>query len=372
MSSKFDRTIDNRWRPDLESSQRRVREEERADVHYSRELSFVPARRKAFEPYDAQTAALMRRQAELERLPHGERVAELVEKWRWIDRMKTPEEKQRFLEPKIEAVRRNPEENEDLVIFLMLAFEPVRRGVSKAFVSVQCGLKPEPRDVNWGNREEARMLRLIEREGLYDVTREGALEAVFRYPSPPPDRFFSWLRETIAHRALDKLRGDLPEPETAGAHRPEAEALQNALAGFDQAVEPRMRDRRGLREWRARIEMRDVFDVVEDFFSHDPVREACQAAVGRLPRAQREVIDGYFFKEIDVPQLAEERGVSSSTVYNQKAAAQATMHGDDVFFSALHALNRVRDRARAKHLAETYPDGVMPDGRRIVVIDSAA
>ena len=31
----FDGTIDNRWRPDLESSQRRVREEERAEVVHS-------------------------------------------------------------------------------------------------------------------------------------------------------------------------------------------------------------------------------------------------------------------------------------------------------------------------------------------------
>jgi len=39
--------IDNRWRPDLESSQRRIRDEELEDlsekVVYSRELSFVPA-----------------------------------------------------------------------------------------------------------------------------------------------------------------------------------------------------------------------------------------------------------------------------------------------------------------------------------------
>jgi Sigma-70, region 4 len=118
--------------------------------------------------------------------------------------------------------------------------------------------------------------------------------------------------------------------------------------------------------------MRDVFDVVEEFFEHDPVREACQAAVGRLPRAQRDVIEGYFFKELDVPAIAEERGASKSTVYNQKAAAQSTMHADDVFFSALSSLNCVGDRARVLYLAEKYPDGVLPDGRRLVVIDNAA
>jgi hypothetical protein len=200
--------------------------------------------------------------------------------------MKDASEKQRFLEPLIEAVRRDPVANEHLVIFLMLAFEPVRRGVSRVFVDAHSGLTPQPRDVNWSNRPEAQMIRHIERESLYDVTREAALEAVFRYPTPPPGKFFVWLRETIAHRALDKLGGDLPEAETARALGAEAAAMQAALAGLEQVDEPRLRDGRGLRAWRDQIHMRDVFDVVEEFFAHDPVREACKAAVGRLPRAE--------------------------------------------------------------------------------------
>src|SRR5450759_2096951 len=140
----FDRIVDNRWRPDLASSQRRVREEEFEEslpdgeeepkVLYSRELSFVPARRKAFEAHDAQTVALIRRLAELERLPHGEPVGKLLEHWKWLEAMKGAAEKQRWLEPLIATVRRDPAANEHLVIFLMLVFEPVRRSVSKAFV----------------------------------------------------------------------------------------------------------------------------------------------------------------------------------------------------------------------------------------------
>jgi hypothetical protein len=168
----FDNTVDSRWRPDFESSRRRVLEEERdAAVPFSRELSFVPSRGKSFEPHDAQTVALIRRVKGLEQLPHGARVGELLEEWNWIDKMQTPEEKQRFIEPFIEAVRRNPRANEAQVIFLMLVFEPVRRSVSKAFLAAHAGLSPQPRDVNWSNREEARMVRFVEREQLYDVTR---------------------------------------------------------------------------------------------------------------------------------------------------------------------------------------------------------
>jgi hypothetical protein len=148
--------------------------------------------------------------------------------------------------------------------------------------------------------------------------------------------------------------------------------MQRALAGFETLDEPRMRDRRGLRQWRQRIHMRDVFDVVEEFFSHDPVRKACHTAIGRLPRRQRDVIEGYFFEERDVPELAKGRKVSESTIYNQKSVAQKRLHDDDVFFSALFSLARVRDQARATHLAAAYPDGVLPDGRRLVVIRDAA
>lgn len=59
-------------------------------------------------------------------------------------------------------------------------------------------------------------------------------------------------------------------------------------------------------------------------------------------------------------------------MYNQKAKGQSTLRRDDVFFSALHALGRVRDEARARELARKYPDGRLPDGRRRVVIQNAA
>lgn len=375
----FDGTIDNRWRPDFPSSQRRVREEleeDRGEVHFSRELAPVPgAYRRTFEAHDAQTRALIRRLADLEALPHGHRVSDLVSEWQWRDKMHAAAEKQRYLEPMIETVRRDPAGHEDLIIFLLLVFEPVRRSVSRAFVGLRMGLTPRDNDAKWTNRAEARMIQRIEREQLYDVTREAALEALFRYPvSPRPPNFFGWLRETIAHRALDKLAGDLCEVydlrNTMMAA--EADALSRCLAGFEELDGPPMRDRNGLRAWRAQIHMRDVFDVVEEFFAHDPVRDACATAVGRLPRAQREIVEGYFYEERTVPELAHRRNVAQSTVYNQKAKAQKTLFEDDVFFSALYALREVRNRARAKALAAAYPDGRLPDGRRIVVIDEAA
>ena len=369
----FDRTIDSRWRPDFESSQRRVREENTEPEVTSRELALIPpAHKKTFEAHDRQTAALIRRMAALERLPHGETVSRLVGEWDWIEKMMGYEEKQRFLEPLIIAAQREPADNEHLLIFLMLVFEPVRRTVSKAFMDARSGLDGGLKDMNWGNRAEARMIQHVERQQLFDVTREAALEALFKFPTPPPERLFPWLRETIAYRALDKLRGDLPEVAASKHSAAEAEAIQQALAGFERMEGPVLSDRGGLRAWRSQVHMRDVFDVVEDFFQNDAVRDACQAAVGRLPRRQREVITGYFFEEATVPVLADRRGVSESTIYNHKVQAEKKLHDDDLFFSALLGLGRVRDRARAQSLAASHPGGRLPDGRRIVSIEAAA
>jgi RNA polymerase sigma factor (sigma-70 family) len=372
----FDGTIDNRWRPDFESSQRRVREEE-ADaatpVIQSRELSFVPASRKrTFEPHDAQTRALIRRAEALAGLRHGPEVQELLEEWSLADRMKGPEEKQRLLEPRIHAVQRDPVANEHLLVFLMVVFEPVRRSVSKQFVNLHSGLQPAVRDVAWSNRSEARMLAHIERESLFDVTREAALEAVYRYPSDPPDKFFPWLRETIAYRALDKLRADLPEPETTRVNAAEMQALQDALCGFDELTPPRAAERSAMRAWRSRIAMRDVFDVVETFYDNDAVRDVCTAAIGRLPRREQEVITKHYFRDMAVADIAASTGVSEKTTYNQRSSAHRRLRHDDVFFSGLAALDRVRDRARMEAIAARYPDGVRPDGRRVVAIDAAA
>lgn len=374
--TNFDGTVDNRWRPDLASSQRRVREEEQEEkddviVVQSRELAFVPARRKAFQAHDDQTAAMIRRSIELERLRHGHVVKDLLEEWTWIDKMQTAEQKQRFLEPLIAKVRMDPIGNEDILTFLMVAFEPVRRGVGKEFARVQAGLSPQ-RDVSWGNRAEARMIHQIDRELMWDVTREGAIEAVFRYPSEGVQFFFPWLREVIAHRALDKLRGDLAQIGFDSFGLVEGERVQRAIAGFDDAEGPASRDRRGMREWRAKIHMRGLFEVVDEFFQHDAVAHAVRSAVGRLPRAERAVIEGHYFDETPVADLAVKRRVSPSTVYNQKNKAEKKLRADDPFFTALRALGQVRDAARAEQIRAAHPDGRLPDGRRIVLIDDKA
>lgn len=166
-----DNTKDSRWQPDLDSSWRRVREEEReaaeearaakreeqsaeeAGAVYSRELSFVPNNRRApAEGSNAQTRALIRHYKALQDLPHGAAVLEQLDKWSWPWASLSAADKQRYLEPLIADVRRNAQAHEATLLFLLVVFEPFRRSVSSAFRRASAGLAPPERDARWQNQ----------------------------------------------------------------------------------------------------------------------------------------------------------------------------------------------------------------------------
>ena len=374
--SAGDNTRDDRWRPGFASSERRVREEladaaESERRIFSRELSFVPAQSAPrFEAHDAQTRAMIEEHKRLEALRHGTSVGRRLEEWKLMDVMRCPEEKQAYLEPLIADVRRDPIANEDKLVFLLIALEPIRRGVSSRFIHAHGGVSRA--DVgDWRDRTQARAIHEIERQTLYDVTREAIVEAIFRYPTPPPDKLFPWFRTVASRHALIQLRKDLSDAKTSMSDA-EAEALQLALAGLEDAEAPAMRERAGLRKWRRSFELRTVYETVEAFYHQGAVRRACNAAVGRLPRVQAEVINGLFFQDQDAAQLALARSCSRSTIYNNSAKAKKNMENDDCFYIALFQLGILRDQTRAAEICARYPSGRLPDGRRIVVIDQAA
>ncbi len=374
--SAGDNTRDDRWRPGFPSSERRVREEladaaESERRVFSRELAFVPAQSTPkFEPHDAQTRVLIAEHKRLEDLRHGPSVMRRLDEWKWMDAMHSPEEKQAYLEPLIDAVRRDPVVNEDILVFLLIALEPIRRGVSKAFIHAHGGVSRTDAG-DWRDRTQARTIQEIERQTLYDVTREALVEAIFLYPTPPPDKLFPWFRTVASRHALVQLRKDLTDDKTSlrGA---EAEALQLALVGLEDAEAPAMRERVGLRLWRRSFNLRVIYETVGEFYDQSAVRGACKAAIGRLPRVQAEVIAGLFFENQKADELALALNVSRSTIYNNSAKAKKNMENDDCFFTALFRLGILRDQTRAAEISARYPSGRLPDGRRIVVIDQAA
>jgi hypothetical protein len=118
--------------------------------------------------------------------------------------------------------------------------------------------------------------------------------------------------------------------------------------------------------------MRGLYDTVEQYFVESSVRDICRTAVGRLPRCQRDAIESHYLQEIPVATLASLRRKSPSTIYGSLGQAERNLAADDGFFIALHRLGVVRGQARADAIRARYPDGRLPDGRRILIIDHAA
>jgi RNA polymerase sigma factor (sigma-70 family) len=330
----------------------------------------VAQRKKAPGPNDAETKRLMRLYDEMYRLAHSEKVVPLLEEWKWRDKMETAAEKQHYLEPLLERVRRAPEKNQGEFVFLLLVFEGVRRSVERLLLDVRSGLDAPSEAPAAFRREEAKRLAEIERGRLVDVTRQAMFEAIYRFPASPPRHLFGWLRETVAHFTLNFLHGELAEVQTTRIRAKEAEAMQAFLRGLDDVDPPEMGEGGGFRRWHFGV--RWLYDPVAQYLNHYEVRSVCRTAVDRLPRRQREVIDGEFYDGLKPAEIAEAQGVSRSTVYNSKAQALANLGSDDRFFIALHGMQFVRDSERAANLKERYPDGLMKDGRRRVVIAEAA
>jgi DNA-directed RNA polymerase specialized sigma24 family protein len=327
---------------------------------------------KEFEAHDPATRKLIEQYNTLYRLEYGEVIAPLLDRWKWMDKMESAAEKQRFLEPLLLKVKRDPDHNEATLVFLLLVCEGIRRGVAKELLAARAGLEPRGPAPSWHRREEARRLEEIERERVYEVTREATLEAIYRYPSPPPRHFFGWLRETVAHRSLSFLQKELSELETAVYRVDEAEAMQAVLAGLDGADPPQLADTSGMAAWRLRIRPRPLYEAVHNFWQLAQVRSICRTALDRLPSGQRAVIEAHFYDGMEPQEIADERGVARSTIYNLKAQGLRSLHDDDCFFMALCGMRLVRDSVRRDALMRRYPDGQLPDGRRLVVIDPAA
>lgn len=328
-----------------------------------------PRRPKATEIYDVETKRLMRLYDEMYRLQQADKVVPLLEDWKWRDRMETAAEKQRYLEPMLARVRKDPERHQGEFVFLLLVFESVRRGVERLLLDVRSGLDAPSEAPAAFRREEAKRLAEIERGRLVDVTRHAMFEAIYRYPSPSPRHLFGWLRETIAHSTLNFLHQELAEVKTTGIRGEEAKALQAYLCGLEDVDPPELAEIGGFRNWHFRV--RWLYEPVAQYLNHYEVRTVCRTAVNRLPRRQREVIEGEFYDGMKADEIAEVQGVSRSTVYNSKAHALANLGSDDLFFMALNGMQLVRDSERAAQLRERYPGGIMKDGRRRVVIQAA-
>jgi RNA polymerase sigma factor (sigma-70 family) len=203
------------------------------------------------------------------------------------------------------------------------------------------------------SREEARRVSHLDRAELDQVIQNAAIDALRSCPWPFPRRFFSWLKEVLAYRALDHVRGELVEHNTTLPEDTEIKDVLDELFNcnrtrgasfFAQPASP------GYAQWLRTFDLPKLFELAAEYAPYARTRTACERAIDRLPDRQRQVIQTHYFEATPQAQLARHLDLAASTVRNTHRGALANLRRDDELFHVLEAVGKVRDSARRRAL----------------------
>ena len=171
-------------------------------------------------------------------------------------------------------------------------------------------------------------------------------------PRPFPRRFFPWLKNVLAHRALDHVHGELTEGRR---YLPYDDGIQYVLdelltgdgrgAGFFAAPASPAHA-----AWLRTLDLPRIFELAHEYATYARTRTACEHAVERLPDRQRQVIQQRYFESMTQEQIASVSGIAASSVRNTHRGAITNLRRDDALFDVLEAVGKVRDAARRQQL----------------------
>ncbi len=211
------------------------------------------------------------------------------------------------------------------------------------------GADLDPRADGMRFREEASRVNMLDRGELDEVVQRALLDALWMCPRPFLRRFFPWLRNVLAYRALDHIRMELGENEVKLPNEVEIEqvidqALMNSKerggAFFAAPGSP------GHDQWIRTLDISAIFELADEYSSYARTRSACERAVQRLPRRQQQVIQSHYFENQTQVQIAAAHGLADSSVRNTHLGALRALRRDDDLFDVLETVGKVRDRTR--------------------------
>jgi RNA polymerase sigma factor (sigma-70 family) len=291
------------------------------------------------DSHGQETFRLINERKELDALPEAEHVIPMLDNWKYWTKMNDWDSRNSLLEDLIAKLRRHeasPAELQLLVIVCGPAWRAVRRSLRR-----YGGVDIDPRAEGRFRREEAKRVNELDREELDQVVRHGLLDALYGCPRPLPRRFFPWLKNALAHRALDHVRGEIAQHESRLPGDAEIAAfLDRKLAErTDQGAV-------GHAQWVHTMDLPSIFEVAEEYSSYARVRGACEQAVNRLPKRQRQVIQQHYFERMTQTAIAEAYNIAPSTIRNTHRDGLRNLRRDDDLFEVLEAVGQVRDRER--------------------------
>jgi RNA polymerase sigma factor (sigma-70 family) len=223
------------------------------------------------------------------------------------------------------------------------------------------GLDLDPGAAGVQQREEARRVNELDRSELDQVIQNALMDVLRDRPRPFPRRFFPWLKNVLAHRALDHVYGEITESRQ---HLPYDEGIQYVLhslltgdgrgAGFFASPASPAHA-----SWLSTLDLPKVFELAHEYASYARTRTACEKALERLPDRQRQVIQQCYFESMTLEQIVLASGIAASSVRNTHRGAITNLRGDDVLFDVLEAVGGPRcgppTAARARERAPGGP-----------------
>ena len=230
----------------------------------------------------------------------AETVMPSLENWKYWTRINDWDSRNAMMEELVGKLRRR-EATESQVALIIVICGPTWNGVAKALRRACAGFEYDV-STEVRQREEVSRVARLDRDVLDQLIVEAMLKALASRPAPLPRLFFPWLKETLAHRALDFIAEEVRGDEEIVAlidelldGRPEVRLVS---ASFDS--------------WLRTMNLAEMIDVSEDFASYIKTQSACKRAVERLAPGQRDVIEEHYFAERRLADIANTSGRSAS------------------------------------------------------------
>ena len=302
--------------------------------------------------HDQATFRLINQRKELDALPGAELVVPRLDDWSYWTKMNDWDSRNRLLEELTDKMRRREASAAEIQLLVVLC-RPAWRAV---VVSLRRygGVDLDPRAASIHQREEARRVNELDRAQLDQVIQHALMDVLRDCPRPFPRRFFPWLKNVLAHRALDHVRLEIAEDDTRLPYDWGIKSvLDDLLTGhgreasyFIAPASP------GHAAWLRTLDLQGIFELADEYATYARTRTACERAVERLPNRQRQVIQEHYYQTMTQEQIAIASGIAASSVRNTHCGALANLHRDDELFDVLEAVGKVRDAARRRELIE--------------------
>jgi RNA polymerase sigma factor (sigma-70 family) len=327
----------------IEERQRKTLEHVRLSTGYAEDLD--P------HAHDQSTFRLINQRKELDSLRGAATVVPALDDWKYWTKMNDWDSRNRLLEQLTDKMRRREASQAEIQLLVVLC-HPAWQAVMLSLRRYG-GLDLDPGAAGVHQREEARRVNELDRAELDQVVQNALMDVLRDCPRPFPRRFFPWVKNVLAHRALDHVHGEITEGRQ---HLPYDDGIQYVLdelltgegrgAGFFAAPASPAHA-----IWLRTLDLPRVFELAHEYATYARTRTACERAVERLPDRQRQVIQQRYFESMTQEQIASVSGIAASSVRNTHRGALTNLRRDDALFDVLEAVGKVRDAARRQQLA---------------------